>query len=984
MRRRLDRFQSHFLLRVHPVGGMVGFLSVFFSLWLGVAPGNAQEKPKLQQRHLNGILAALDDGYPGVQQKAFEKLAEFDAADLKAFPQQAAAIESSAIEVLKTHKENTALRLGAAQALGTVGKPDLAVQVLTDLLNHSKADFNLRLKVVQALRTVSRAYDATPTAVQVLSEVVNSKTNPTLRAKAAQALKTIGNPKDSNPRVVQVLTEFLKNRQEDPDLRLRAVQAMGMLGKTNPTAVQVLTELLRNRQENSLVRISAAQELGTLGKTNSAGVQVLMEFLRNQQENPLIRIRAAQILGTLSKPNSTVVQVLTGFLKDNQEDILVRTRAAQALATVGKTNSAAVQVLNEFLNSKPDDDEIRVVVAQALEALRPLSLGELFLFIERTHDRSFSDFDERRFVSYFYGRGDAEIATLLQWIGLPKRETIPSQLTRDQAQQALAVFAKAWEPSQEFPESRAELTDAIAKVTQLGNWQPEDITLLESHYKNLKDAQAKDAAVVKASIEALTFWKYFNLLRNLAIAHLVLWSVLFLLYPKSAWIQAHCFWNPWIRKIGGAGYINFLLTRVPFLSHRLFEPFRDSLLADANLHQFTTLYFPDSEVTLKGTNQPQPIQTVFSQIKGQSILEGESGLGKTSFLRHLVKASQRIVVYLPAQKCEQGVIEAIQAKLPKPVKDTNFLGTLIDRGAIDLCIDGLNEVAVDTRATIAQFAKQFCQSNLLMATQPLAWSAPSAAKTYVLQPLKPEHIKPFLMSRQSTVPTSATYATDCDRYLESALSLNQSPEARLANQRILSNPMDLTIVAQLLAQGKIPDLGCLPAQQYKLMEIDYHQIYSQDFPLQAFSEAVYQCRLNDDPTLPGDQFYNELISMESSRQRMVLSRQWKDAQGKIQKEWYFQHDKIAGFFIVQTFLGNREAAQARIKQHLGDPRFRGIYFLLAMFLSIDDAQVLREMLIDHAAETQDHTVSDRVVQWVRDRKMGREAREPQAPDRETN
>lgn len=967
MRRRLDRFQSRFLL-IHPVAGMVGFLSVFFSLWLGVAPGNAQEKPKLQQRHLNGILAALDDGYPGVQQKAFEKLAEFDAADFKAFPQQVAAIERRAIAVLNTHKENSALRLGAAQALGTVGKPDIAVQVLTGLLNHSKADFNLRLKAVQALRTVSTAYDGTPTAVQVLSEVVNSKTNPNLRAKAAQALKTMGNPKGSNSRVVQVLTEFLRNRQGDSDLRLRAVQAMGALGKTNTTAVQGLTELLRNRQENSLIRISAAQELGTLGKLNPVIGQVLTELLINQRENPLIRIRAAQILGTLSKPNSTVVQVLTGFLKNNQEDILVRTRAAQALAAIGKTNPAAVQVLNEFLNSKSEDDEICVMVAQVLETLRPLALNEVFLFIERTHDRSFSDFDERRFASYFYGRGDAEITTLLQWIGLPKRETIPSQLTRGEAQNALAVFAKAWEASREFPESRAELTDAIAKVTQLGNWQPEDIALLEPHYKNLSDAKAKDAAVVKASIEALTFWKYFNLLRNLAIAHLALWSVLFLLYPKSSWIQAHCFWNPWVRKIGGVGYIDVLLTRVPFLSHRLFEPFRDSLLADANLDRFTTLYFPDAEVTLKGTDQPHPIQTVFSQIKGQSILEGESGLGKTSFLRHLVKASKRIVVYLPAQQCEQGVSEAIQAKLPQSFKDTDFLGRLLDRGAIDLCIDGLNEVAADTRAMIAQFAEQFGHSNLLIATQPLVSSAAIAVKTYVLQPLKPEQIKPFLMSRQSTVPASATYTQDCDRYLDSVLSLTQSPEARLANQRILSNPMDLTIVAQLLAQGRTPELVCLPAQQYKLMEIDYHQIYSQDFPLQSFSEAVYQCRLNDEVTLSGDQFYNELICMEANRQRMVLSRQWKDAQGKIQKEWYFQHDKIADFFIVQTFLGHREAAQTRIKQHLGDPRFRGVYLLLATFLSIDDAQALRETLIHHAAETQDHTVSDRVVQCLRDRK----------------
>jgi len=33
------------------------------------------------------------------------------------------------------------------------------------------------------------------------------------------------------------------------------------------------------------------------------------------------------------------------------------------------------------------------------------------------------------------------------------------------------------------------------------------------------------------------------------------------------------------------------------------------------------------------------------------------------FLRHLVKNSKQIVVHLPAQKCDKGVIEAIQDKL---------------------------------------------------------------------------------------------------------------------------------------------------------------------------------------------------------------------------------------------------------------------------------------------------------------------------------
>lgn len=88
------------------------------------------------------------------------------------------------------------------------------------------------------------------------------------------------------------------------------------------------------------------------------------------------------------------------------------------------------------------------------------------------------------------------------------------------------------------------------------------------------------------------------------------------------------------------------------------------------------------------------------KFRGQIILEGASGLGKTMFLRHLVSKSKRIVVYLLAEKCSGGVIEAIQAKLHGLAEKSDFLESLIYSGAIDICIDGLNEVSADTRAKV--------------------------------------------------------------------------------------------------------------------------------------------------------------------------------------------------------------------------------------------------------------------------------------------
>jgi hypothetical protein len=94
---------------------------------------------------------------------------------------------------------------------------------------------------------------------------------------------------------------------------------------------------------------------------------------------------------------------------------------------------------------------------------------------------------------------------------------------------------------------------------------------------------------------------------------------------------------------------------------------------------------------------------------------------------------------------------------------------------------------------------------------------------------------------------------------------------------------------------------------------------------------------------------------------MVIRRQWQPKADAPQEEWTFRHDKIAEFFIAETFLGNSETARQRIEQHISDPRFRGVYFLLAIAMPSEAAAELREDLIQYAAQSKDHSVSDEFV-----------------------
>lgn len=372
-------------------------------------------------------------------------------------------------------------------------------------------------------------------------------------------------------------------------------------------------------------------------------------------------------------------------------------------------------------------------------------------------------------MTYFLGGGTEEVKTLLKWLGNLDPKTIPTSLSYNEGVKTLNVFKTAWEDSDGLKGLRGDLAKQIAVVARKVSWKPQDIFLLQSHYNNLKKGGYNEADTLQTAIANLEGWKWFFSARNIILIHIGFWLALIFAYPKSLQIQAIFFWNPWVRRILGLGYVGFLLTWVPFLRRKLLEPFKPSLLADAQLDNFDPqAYFRESKVKL-GSEETQAITKALPSIKGQVVLQGDSGLGKSMFLRHLVKTSQRIVVYLPAHKCDKGVIEAIQTKLHGQAQDTDFLKSLIYSGAIDICIDGLNEVTADTRANICQFVEKYFRANIIMTTQPLEWTPPSTAKVYYLQPLQKEQIEEFLISRQRRLPKDAPvqgadYEQACKRY----------------------------------------------------------------------------------------------------------------------------------------------------------------------------------------------------------------------------
>ena len=455
-------------------------------------------------------------------------------------------------------------------------------------------------------------------------------------------------------------------------------------------------------------------------------------------------------------------------------------------------------------------------------------------------------------------------------------------------------------------------------------------------------------------------------------AHTFFWLILIFLYPSSPQIQAIFFWNPYVRKIFGLFYIHFALTWIPFLRKILFMPFKDSLLADAHLHEFDEkIYFSDCNVKKRKEKISLPINIAIPQIKGQIILEGESGLGKSMFLRYLVKKSKRVTIFLQAKKCSSGVLKAIQGKLHGVAKDANFLTNLIYSGSVDICIDGLNEVNSDTRSLITQFVEVYFKGNIIMATQPLEWEPPSTAEVFISEPLSEDKILNFLFSQYSSLACDSKYneaefESKCESFILDVIAEENTGEMNQSIRLILSNPMDLSIIAQMLSSGNEPNLFRLQEQHFTIMRSDYERIYvHKPFPLMEFCEHVYLMKITDEMEFDGEFFQDELKVME--RYKIVLSRKIKMEEETYRKKWYFRHEKIMDYFVVQVFISDHELPF----KHIDDPRMRGVYFMLATLLPYDIAMVLRERLIHYAAETKDHTVSDTFVQFLRNREKAR-------------
>jgi len=695
---------------------------------------------------------------------------------------------------------------------------------------------------------------------------------------------------------------------------------------------------LLNSAQSPVIKLNAAYALHLVDQSRiQTFVDELVVALDKNGQNPKVRYWVITAIGNSQSSDLAVADALIEVL---EKDEVLENRAVAAWA-LGKTRAAPQKVLPALAKALKiqygnEGYDIYVKCAEAIAAYGVASEPYLEDFTTLVQSSNYSP-DARLVISDAVAK-----------ISLAMYEEV-----HDQASSPMKInqLRRVWQTSRQLRLLSRKLERTLQALES-----PDFATSYKEveRYKELVDGTQRDIVLSMAR-------QSFSGVSQIAITHGVVWLALIFAYPRSPMVQTAFFWNPRIRRILGFPYVTGALKWVPYFRNILFIPFRDALRSDANLDLFKgQTYFSDLKVKAEGWSESVPINQVIPKLKGQIVLQGESGSGKSMFLRYLLSQSSRIAVYLPAQKCNQGVIAAIQAKLYGQAQDADFLRDLIYSGAIDIYIDGLNEVTPDTRAGIKEFVEKNFKGNIILTTQPLEWQPPG--QIYNLQPLNIGQISDFLQQQPAAEP--AAYSQACSDYLrrvEAELAAETVPvDEKVALRQSLSNPMDLTVVAQLIASQKRPNLLRLREQQYTTMTEDYQRIYlGRSFPLEAFSEMAYRLRLESQAQISEADFGDELLCLE--RHKMVVRRQRSGEGGAGLTQWFFRHEKVADFFVAQAFL---QATDDRQTQHFADSRFRGVYLLLATLLPEPQKMALREQLIQYAARHNDHLLSDAFIRRV--------------------
>ncbi len=854
-----------------------------------------------------------------------------------------------------------------------------------------------------------------------------------VRVSAAAALGVI-NPSDPEQRktVIETLVKLAAIR--DSNIQSSAAVALGAVNTSDPeqrkTVVDTLVKLAVSKGWN--VPQFAVDALGAVNPSDPDQRKTVVDTLVRLAASgeSLVRQSVAAALGAMSPGDpdqrKTVVDTLIKLAADG--DLGVQVSTAAALGAIDPSDQeqrhTVVDALVNLAASR--DSGVQRSTTAALLATAPIDADQVVHVLVQINQDSAQATPRWRAIGWAFNdappkTSDGTInegATLMTFAGHPTNPSDHMPKDPNSAAKILRVFANYWPKMQasetlqnEIAQQAVAIVSLACPVATVGSgagvlegaaervaqewertlawlhslaggqdrfrcWQGDDqktlhqlrddfskVVGLDAETRALNETIAADDATpfIGRSVLAVGGWA-------------LIWTAFVVAFPYSARVRGAYLYDKKFRGWLSLKFLPAIMILIPPLRRRMLLPFRDELLADAHLALLKEAEFYPALRVRNREGRVQPIGEAIPDIRGKLLLIGESGLGKSTFLRVLASRSPRTVAYLNARSCDKGVEAAIVQRV-SGFESSEFFKGLIYAGDLAVVIDGLNEVSADVRAGVVAFANGAGRANLAIATQPIEGlggdrSPLTLATPYQLLPLAREDIAKFLKSRPArNNPASLVKGEDYDRAvdrllakaLDRALDSEAEREAeavlqeRRAAELILSNPMDLTYGSELIALGETPQPSQMIGQAFRLAREQYRATYDRDFPELDFARKAVALRREDRNWLKPDEFGNEQGVL--AQFRLIVPRSMNETADKQVTVMRFRHDKVMDVLTKRAF----EVDEKLQVEFLDDPRFRGVYLLFAQGADRDLARRIRDRVVSRAARTGDNGLSNEFV-----------------------